>query len=258
MKRLIVPGVLIALIAALSFGGVNADGPNRAGLLVVSGDSVTATCVGFDELEITGLDLLDRSGLAVVQQGSGLGTAVCSIEGVGCADANDCWCQCRGSSCSYWAYFTLEGGAWRYSAVGASQRKVHDGDVDAWVWGSGGIGAANAPPATSFEEICPPEVAPEPTSTPVPASTGEESPTAGPSVAEPLVTATATPVSVSTGITVTEPSRTPTRTPLGLNRGVTAEESSGSGFPWQFPAFGVLAAGLLAVAVALGMRRSHG
>jgi hypothetical protein len=254
MRLLIIVGLVVGLGAVSSIGEAQADGPNRAGLVVGNGDSFAVTCVEFDEPEITGLELLNRSGLPVVQQGSGLGTAICGIQNIGCSNPNDCWCQCHGTTCSYWAYFNLEDGAWRYSATGASPRKVQNGDVDAWIWGSGGIGTARQPPTMSFEEICPEETqqSPEPAATPVPVSTD-----AAPTAAGGLHVETATPVPSSAAISASKPTRTPFHTPLALNKQSADEGGPGSGFPWSLLAFGVLAVGLLAMAVALMRRRSH-
>ncbi len=250
MKRAVM--IVLAVLIAFAFaqGLAHADGPNRAGI-VVSYENVTeATCIEFDEPEITGAELLSRSGLAVVSEGSGLGTAVCSIDGVGCNDPNDCWCQCHGATCRYWAYFTLEGGQWTYSAVGAARRKVHDGDLDGWTWGLGVAGAAAPPDTMTFEDVCPEEEGPATIAPPLPTATE------APPTAQVVETPVETPSPAATVFMSTPIAR---QTPTAAMGGEPhAEEDADSGFPWQLPAFAGVAAGMLGTAVVLARRRSRG
>src|SRR5438105_3624236 len=45
------------------------QGPNRAGLVILHGDGrMTTACVRFQEQSISGLDLLDRSGIGYIVQ----------------------------------------------------------------------------------------------------------------------------------------------------------------------------------------------
>ena len=149
---------LILIAALLGPGLARGDEPNRAGLVVQLADGQTKTlCVEFEGEEITGADLLIRSGLdAVVDPSSGLGIIVCRIEGHGCDYPSEpCFCQCSGSGpCAYWNYFYREPGqaGWTYAALGAVRHKARPGSVEAWVWGDGAT-----PPATelTFETVCP-------------------------------------------------------------------------------------------------------
>jgi hypothetical protein len=263
--RCLVAAVALAVSVAAGaspFGHVDAQGPNRAGIVVSFGDTTSGACVEFDEPEISGAELLSRAGFAVVAAGGGMGAAVCMIDGVGCADPNDCWCQCHGATCRYWAYFTLEEGGWRYSAIGASQRKVHDGDVDGWTWGLGAIGSAAKPGPITFEELCP-EEAPPPSVTPPPAA--PTMPQAAPTeTVVDAATATSPPPTATVAgqtppATATKPR--PTSFPIGhlpTEVADTTKEDGGSSFPWQVPAFAALAVGLLGTAVVLARRRSGG
>jgi hypothetical protein len=159
--------LVIAIGAAIVASGETAgQGMNRAGLMIEFPDGRTETrCIEFSEETITGAELLRRSGLPVVFSGfGGLGSGVCRIDDVGCADPNDCFCQCRGASCAYWSYWTVRDGEWRYQNVGASDRTVRDGDIDAWVWGNG----RDAPDDASFDALCAP---PTPTRPPRATST---------------------------------------------------------------------------------------
>lgn len=80
---------------------------------------------------ITGLDALLQSGLKVETKEYSWGTAVCSIEGVGCP-ATDCFC---GSS--YWNYEYWDGSQWKPHSSGASGYTVQNGAVEGWRWGEG-------------------------------------------------------------------------------------------------------------------------
>ncbi|HJX39387.1 MAG TPA: hypothetical protein VJ714_12335, partial [Anaerolineae bacterium] len=154
--------VLLAASTALARGAV-AQGPYKVGLVVRFGDgSVFTDCVEFTSPEITGEDVLDRSGLSVIKDPSyGLGAAVCKIGNNGCNyPTQHCFCKCTGEPpCLYWAYYYLDRqeSAWIYSGMGASWHTVQAGDVEGWAWGDGEYGgSAVEPPLMTFEELCAP------------------------------------------------------------------------------------------------------
>jgi hypothetical protein len=119
---------------------------HRAGLAIFWGDNTLfTTCVSFTESSLTGLDLLQRSGLVLeTATNPNQGTAVCKIGQVG-NSSNDCF----GSMPNYWAYWSLGTNGWEYSVIGADQSQVMDGSVNAWSWGSG-----NSPALITFQNIC--------------------------------------------------------------------------------------------------------
>jgi len=177
-----------------------ADGPSHVGLVVRFGDgSVFTKCVKFDEDQISGLEVLLRSGLNVIYQQSGTGAAVCKIEDDGCDYPSEpCFCQCPGGpTCIYWSYWHLKSGAWEYSPAGASGYPVRDGDVEGWAWGPGTTGSGLEPPVIEFSSIC----APPPTATP----THTPTPTAAPTI---------TPTPLPTPRDTPSPTAEPTETPL--------------------------------------------
>ena len=144
--------LLLALLAVLLPA---AQDDNRVGLVVDFGDGQVATrCVTFAEPQIGGYDVLLRSGLALEVDQQGGGTAICRIEGTGCA-ADDCFCACTGDACRYWSYWHQSDGQWQYAPAGATLTEVGDGDVEGWVWGPGSVTEAPPPPAVSFADICP-------------------------------------------------------------------------------------------------------
>jgi hypothetical protein len=155
------PG-LPAGCSSLAAGGVH-----RAGLVVTFGPNDTRSfCIEFTEDAISGIELLERSGLEFVSAAKGgLGDAICQIDGTGCSDPGDCFCRCRGGTCEYWSYYKREGNAWRYLNIGPSTRMLRDGDVDGWAWGRGSV-TGGAQPGAPGAGLCP-----EDTPTPRPAPT---------------------------------------------------------------------------------------
>lgn len=145
--------VLMSLLVGM-VTAVSAQESNRAGLVVTLEDGTVITrCVEFAEPEISGYELLSRSGLAVETANVALGAAVCRLEGVGCP-SDDCFCQCKGSDCIYWSYWHLQDGVWRYSQAGAGLSQVQNGMVDGWTYGPGSPQNAPEPPPLTFDEIC--------------------------------------------------------------------------------------------------------
>lgn len=232
-------GAFLAVSLMLALGGtISEDQANRAGLVVTFPDRTETLWIEFSEEEITGVELLERSGLDVTFSSyGGLGEAVCAIEDVGCLNPGDCYCQCKGDTCTYWVYFRLEGGEWEGSPLGASSRKLRDGDVDGWVWGSG------TPPAEMLTPVpCPTATAtPAPTETPPPTDPATAQP-ASPQASGPPITQTAaptiTPVLTATGVQ--------TSSPGADSVGVDGEDGTASGAPVGLIAFGVVAGMMLA------------
>jgi hypothetical protein len=203
--------IAVLLSAATPLVAVFADEPNQTGLVVQLEDELVVTrCISFNEDELTGADLLTRSGLNVVlDPASSMGITVCQIEGVGCSHpAEPCFCQCMGGSeCAYWNYFYRDHGEleWIYSALGAALRKVRHGSVEAWVWGDG-----HTPPddTLTFEAICAAPTA-EPTQTSEPPTPVPATATAGPTVEEvPTQLPTTAPTTTAPALTTTPPPAT--------------------------------------------------
>jgi hypothetical protein len=164
---------------------VFAQAANRAGLVVVHGDGAVVTqCVAFDTPSISGYELLERSGLDLRMEVSGMGPTICRLDEEGCDAGQNCFCHCRSGPCTYWTYWRLvtdpdsqkslsrseardadfsaeaEPAGWRYSNMGAGNTQVTDGMVEGWVWGDSAAGedARVAPPPMTFDEICSAEV----------------------------------------------------------------------------------------------------
>lgn len=183
--------VLILLLASLAFLGATTatlaqEPSSRAGLIIEYGNGdVDALCIELARDGMTGIDLLQASGLAVGMHSGGLGTQVCQIEDVGCEPGREaCWCQCLSNPCSYWTYFQWKDGDWTYAPLGASRRTLTNGDVDAWVWGDGKTLPVSSPDlacaaqdAPTSQAVGTPAAAPVASATVIPAT---EEPSAAP------------------------------------------------------------------------------
>jgi hypothetical protein len=229
-----------AMWPALAFAGE----PNRAGLVIQFGDGRLEThCIAFEEDELSGAELLTRSGLnMVVDASKGMGITVCKIQGVGCDyPAKHCFCQCMGGGeCAYWNYFYRDRGEaeWTYSPLGAVLRRVSPGAVEAWVWGDG-----HTPPSRdlTFEAICA-----SPTPTPTATQTAE--------LATPLPR-----VIPAVQATAESPTQPPAPSPAVST--VTAWPAPSTPAPTAGPSlagywpFGLMALGLLVVGAVVWFRR---
>jgi energy-coupling factor transport system substrate-specific component len=154
---LLVLAVLLALAGTAGVARAQEPADGRAGLVVRFGDgSVQTACLDLGpDGQATGEELLQAAGLQPVLEYSALGGIVCQIGALGCGfPEQSCWCQCKGDPCVYWRYFHQVEGDWVYATVGASSHLVRAGQVEGWVWGTGGAGEGDLPPLLSLEEIC--------------------------------------------------------------------------------------------------------
>jgi len=148
--------LLNALLVALGTAETAlAQSPNRAAVIVrFDEDRQESRCVAFEEPEISGLELLQRSGLTLNLESAGMGSLVCGIEATGCPP-DDCLCQCKGGdSCVYWSYWRQLDEGWVYAQIGATSSKIGDGAVDGWSWGPGTVTNALEPARVGFDEVC--------------------------------------------------------------------------------------------------------
>lgn len=211
-------GALFMLILAVGGGGaaIKANSTNQAALVVVHGDGrVQTRCVDFAEPQLSGLELLQRAGLEMSLETTGMGSSICSLDGEGCTyPQQGCFCQCEGATCLYWSYWRWENDAWRYSSLGASSSTVAPGALEGWVWGAGAVENAQPPPMIDYAAVCAPAT---PTATVTPSPTTQATATA---TAPPTVAATAMPSSATATVATTAP--TWTATPLAQTSTPTA------------------------------------
>ncbi|MCL4863123.1 MAG: hypothetical protein KJZ93_27205 [Caldilineaceae bacterium] len=196
-RRLIV--LLACLCWLMGAASARAQTGNQAALVVVHGDGrVVTRCVEFGEPQVSGYDLLQRSGLDLNIEVSGMGAAICRIDHEGCTYPQEsCFCRAEGDTYTYWSYWHLTETGWSYSQLGASNRQVLPGAVEGWVWGTGAAGSA--PAAVTFADVCAPATA-TPTATPLPSETPSPTPslTPVPATATAMVTETPTPLPTAT------------------------------------------------------------
>jgi hypothetical protein len=134
---------LLALAAVMLTAPAAAQTTYEAGLLIQFPNSASvAPCVLFETSPINGLDLLALTQLDIEKSGS----QVCDISGVtGCTASN---CNCEPSYS--WTFWKQSNGQWGSSPSDPSTASIQNGDVVAWVWGTG------SPPEDdyTFAEIC--------------------------------------------------------------------------------------------------------
>jgi hypothetical protein len=133
-------GLVAAIVALMlsiitTFSASATDEVNRAAVVIHFGEGdVRVALVEFTEPEITGIELLERSGFEiVVNPFGGLGAGICAIEDVGCP-ATNCFCESFSSPSYFWQYFEPTQHGWQTRVIGAASRTVRDGDIDGWSW----------------------------------------------------------------------------------------------------------------------------
>jgi hypothetical protein len=140
-------GLVLALLLSAAVAAARPADPGSTGhgyIIVQLGDrDLVARAITFTT-PISGLRALELSGLNVVTATFGWGSAVCSIEGVGCPATN---CFCGGTS--FWNYNYWDGNAWQGYLVGADTSALNDGAVEGWRWGAWGSAMWPARPVTA-------------------------------------------------------------------------------------------------------------
>lgn len=274
-------GALLLLLPALS--QAQEQGENHAALVIRHGDGrVVTACVAFPEPEITGLQLLQRSGINMITQGGGIGAAVCKLDNEGCDyPTEDCFCKRDGPKTIYWAYNRLMQGKWMLSTLGASNTRVRPGDVEGWAWGSGDVQSGAVPPLLTFDQICAlaaggQQPSPKPTRVPQPTpppATKQPRPTTRPTAAPSVVaqaptdapTRAPSPTSIPTEEPTSAPSpaaaptspaatNMPTNMPTALPTGAPASANGEQGSMLSYVVFAVAALALV-VGIAITARR---
>lgn len=132
------------------------EGTNSARIVIEAGEDSATFCLSFDETAITGLEALQRLDLQVVAEDRGAGqVTVCRIGAIGCAHPDEpCFCECPGTgTCTFWGYYRVDGGQWRFSEVGAAASEVRNGSVEGWRYGPQSTEGSNAPRA-GYEGPC--------------------------------------------------------------------------------------------------------
>lgn len=210
-------GIALAICSMLCMAApvynARAQAGNRAGLVVQFGDgSVITKCVTFSEPNISGLELLKRSGLDINVDYSG-GALICKIGPDGCTSPQEsCTCKYPVEK-KYWNYWQLSGGVWRYSSLGASLSVVSNGTVEGWRWSaqSDSANATTTMPVRTLDEICANNTS-EATQTATATATATNAPTA-----TPTAVPSATPLSIAV-LTIAD-TATPTPAAVAIDTG---------------------------------------
>ena len=170
-----------ALIAALLAIRPAQAAVHHAALVIQhASGSVITRCVAFAEEQITGLQLVERSGVQYESQGFGsMGSAMCQLD----REPSTVPPGCFGSG-PYWQYFHRQGAGWQTSPLGASSSPLHDGDMDGWRYA---VGKNQAPSMVAFASVC---RAPAP---PPAASAAHTALTPNPATPVPVATPAPTP-----------------------------------------------------------------
>ena len=252
MRALRLAGASLPVVASLTVVGVvSRAGPVDGGCaqastahhatLVVehANGTLVKVCVPFSEVQITGEQLLQRSGLEYsTQPYGGSGDAVCQIDMEPAAYTN---CFQGGM---FWAMFVSRAhGAWGFSSQGVSSQLFGDGDAEGFRYESQ---SDSSPPASSPAGVCPPPT----TATPSPVKVTAKPSPAGSSATNPPTRTTA-PTSRLTaspsGIATTTPSATGAdSTSAGPSTAAAAGVAASATPPPSRP--GVFSAGLWAAA----------
>jgi len=191
--------LLAALCIAVALTGgagpaQSARAAGAVGIVIRHGDGrILYAYVPLTSDQMTGAEALQKSGLTLnVTAGGAYGTAVCAIDGEGCAAPKEnCFCKSYGSPSFYWHYYARgPDGAWRTASIGAANRVLHDGDVDGWSWTSGDSELASVTLAQIAAAVQSPNATPTSTTAPIAAAT-DAPPTTAPTRITSVATATA-------------------------------------------------------------------
>jgi hypothetical protein len=209
--------------------------------------SMVKTCVPFSEVQITGEQVLQRSGVEYsTQPYGGFGDAVCQIDYEPAQLTNNCFQDGK-----YWAMFVSRGGgSWQSSSLGISSQTFRDGDAEGFRYES--QSDSSTPPSPAG--VCPP---------PIPATAPPVAVTAPPnrplgSTPAARATAPTMPAPVATsraGATPSPPSPAASSSPAAPTGGAVAGVATDPPPPPRPGSVGagVWAASALAIALASGV-----
>ncbi|MFI6349201.1 prenyltransferase/squalene oxidase repeat-containing protein [Streptomyces sp. NPDC050560] len=116
---------------------------------------------GCDATPTTGYDLLHEGGFTTTGTQHDGPAFICRI-GSGDFDSGTQYptpdqddCVLTPPATAYWSYWTAAPGQdeWTYSAYGAMDRELEDGDVDAWVYGGTDVGGSTGEPDFSPDDV---------------------------------------------------------------------------------------------------------
>lgn len=122
--------LLLAARPALAQDTTTDDDTGRATFIIVQTDEGLLSRAVTLTAPISGLALLESTGLSLTLAETSFGPAVCAIAGTGCP-AEDCFC----GGANFWNYGFWNGETWEGYAVGAAEAVVQPGGLELWRWG---------------------------------------------------------------------------------------------------------------------------
>ncbi|WP_143675751.1 prenyltransferase/squalene oxidase repeat-containing protein, partial [Streptomyces milbemycinicus] len=116
---------------------------------------------GCDTTPTTGYDLLHEAGFSTTGTEHDGPAFICRIgydpfnSGTQYPTPDKDACVLTPPATAYWSYWTASPGQdeWTYSPYGAMDRKLKDGDVDAWVYGGTDVGGSTGKPTFSPDDV---------------------------------------------------------------------------------------------------------
>ncbi|MFF3641688.1 prenyltransferase/squalene oxidase repeat-containing protein [Streptomyces sp. NPDC002564] len=164
--------LLVTVAACLTFAGATPATADPVGACTATRGAVVAVDFGpFGGTVERGCDTSPGTGYQLLREG-GFGTEgtqhdgpafICRI-GHGSFHAGTKYptpakepCVLTPPATAYWSYWTASRGQdeWTYSQYGAMDRKLKDGDVDAWVYGGTDVGGTTGRPAFTPDDVRP-------------------------------------------------------------------------------------------------------
>lgn len=143
--------LFITILLIFLFGTAHIAFSYQAGLVVKHGDGrVVIKCVEFDAESISGVELLEKSGLEFSSDGYG----VFKIDGEG---AEESFIK-KGDKWIYWHYWHFENGEWVFSHLYPGMYRLKDKDIDGYVFSGGGFESGSPPPMINSSDIFKTEV----------------------------------------------------------------------------------------------------
>ncbi len=161
-RRYIVLFLALLLLVTLSTSVAFGNGTTKqVGLVIYHSNGAFHTEIVTVPSNATTFNVLKAANITLVSHDSGWGPAVCAIDGDGCTDPNNCFCDPN----HFWAYWHLKSdNTWEASSVGVGAYTPQDGAVEGFSW-SGFDANWNPtvqPPVFTFDQIAESNEIPEP------------------------------------------------------------------------------------------------
>jgi hypothetical protein len=156
MSRRFIGGLSLALALLALFAGAafaQGTGTKQIGLVIGLPDNKVYSEIVTVPADATAFDALKKANIKMVSATTSFGPAVCSINGVGAASADNCFAD----KAHFWAYYHLDATSkkWVVSQDGVGTSKPADGAVEGFVWSGmdASFNPTEQPPVLTFDQI---------------------------------------------------------------------------------------------------------